>query len=86
MIVKRPLIINQPEVGQMIIQIRLLMRLTQEQFAAELGVTMSSISRWERGMNKPLPLVMEKIEGLLRQLGERGQELLEQYATNQQNS
>ncbi|MEH2152788.1 hypothetical protein [Nostoc sp.] len=36
---QKPLIINQPEVGKLIRELRICTVLTQEQFAATLGVT-----------------------------------------------
>ena len=56
--------------------------LTQEQFAATLSVTYTTINRWENGRSKPLPLVMEKIEAQLLQMGDRGKDLLEKYLAN----
>jgi len=70
---------NQPQIGKLIRELRLLMGLTQEQFAAELGVTYSSINRWENGRSKPSPLAMQKIEELLRLRGDRGKDLLARY-------
>lgn len=79
MIVKKPLVMNQPQVGKLTRELRVLMGLTQEQFAANLGVTLSSISRWERGISKLSPLAMQKVEDMLHQLGDRGEELLAKY-------
>lgn len=79
MTVKKPLTMNQPQIGQLIRELRLETGLTQEQFAAELGVTYSSMNRWENGRSKPSPLAMQKVEGMLRQMGDRGQDLLQQY-------
>lgn len=79
MTVKRPLVMNQPQIGQLIRAIRLEVGMTQEQLAAELGVTYSSMNRWENGRRTPSPLAMRKIEELLRQMGDRGQELLEKH-------
>ena len=39
--------------------------LTQEQFAAKVGVTWSTVNRWENGRGKPSPLAMRRIEELL---------------------
>lgn len=39
--------------------------LTQEQFAAKVGVTFSTVNRWESGKSKPSPLAMRQIEELL---------------------
>jgi transcriptional regulator with XRE-family HTH domain len=55
--------------------LRQLTGLTQEKFAARLGVTYPTINRWENGRAKPSPLAMEKIEALLRSIGERGSDL-----------
>jgi len=70
---------NQPSIGKLIRELRLTTGLTQEQFAAEMGVTYSSMNRWENGRSKPSPLAMQKIEALLKQMGDRGKELLERY-------
>ena len=36
--------------------------LTQEKFAARLGVTFPTINRWENGHAKPSPLALKQIE------------------------
>lgn len=53
--------------------------LTQEKFAAKLGVTFPTINRWENGRAKPSPLALKQIEDLLRNLGERGSDLMEEF-------
>jgi transcriptional regulator with XRE-family HTH domain len=78
--IKKPLVINQPEVGELIRELRILTGLTQEKFAAKLGVTCLTINRWENGRSKPSPLAMEKVKSLLVQMGERGVSLLSKYA------
>ena len=50
--------------------------LTQEKFAAKLGVTFPTINRWENGRAKPSPLAMQRIEALLHSMGEGGADLL----------
>ncbi len=45
-------------------ELRFRLGMTQEQFAMELGVTMSSVQRWERGQSQPSPLAMKTIETL----------------------
>ncbi|AVH68607.1 helix-turn-helix domain-containing protein [Nostoc sp. 'Peltigera membranacea cyanobiont' N6] len=82
MTIKKPLAIKQPEVGQIIHDLRLLTGLTQEQFAATLGVTYTTINRWENGRSKPSPLAMEKIEGMLEKMGDEGRDLLTKYLPN----
>ncbi len=70
---------DQLKVGQLIREIRLLTSLTQEQFAASIGVTYSTINRWENGRNKPSPIAIRQIETMLLDMGDRGQELLAKY-------
>ncbi|MDA1095814.1 MAG: helix-turn-helix transcriptional regulator [Chloroflexi bacterium] len=46
--------------------------LTQEQFAAKVGVTWSTVNRWENGRGKPSPLARQKIEELVPVARRRG--------------
>jgi transcriptional regulator with XRE-family HTH domain len=73
---KRPLVTTQPEIGKLVRSLRLETGLTQEKFAAQLGVTFPTINRWENNRAKPSPLAVEKIEKMVRRLGDRGQQLL----------
>jgi putative transcriptional regulator len=59
--------------------VRELTGLTQEKFAAKLGVTFPTINRWENSRSKPSPLALKQIEDLLRGLGERGKDLLQEF-------
>jgi len=52
--------------------------LTQEKFAAKLGVTFPTINRWENGRANPSPLAIQKIEDLLNSMGDRGSDLLDE--------
>ena len=56
---------NAPALGEPALTVRLLRWLagswTQEELAAESGVTKSSISRYERGQRTPSQLVMERL-------------------------
>lgn len=79
---KNKLITDQPEVGKLIHELRLLIGLTQEQFGAAIGVTYSTVNRWERGRSKPSPLAVKLIEQMLVDLGDRGHELLSKYLAN----
>ena len=76
---KKPLVLNQPEVGQLIRELRFLTGLTQEKFAAQLGVTLLTINRWENARSQPSPLAMEKVEKLLAEIDDRGKILLSKY-------
>ena len=44
--------------------------LTQEKFAARLGVTYPTVNRWENGRAQPSPLAMQQLKELARQLGD----------------
>lgn len=45
MSIQKILVINQPEVGKLTRELRILTGLTQEQFAAKLGVTYPTVNR-----------------------------------------
>lgn len=62
---------QQPEIGQLIRELRQLMGLTQEQFAAELGVTYPTVNRWENGHATPSPMAMKLIEQKLKEMDEQ---------------
>ncbi|MGV0108191.1 HTH cro/C1-type domain-containing protein [Nostoc sp. DSM 114160] len=82
MTIKKPLLIKQPEVGKLIRELRGITGLTQEQFAASLGITSSTGNRWEKGYTKPEFLAMQKIQGMLKEMGELGQKVLVKYLSN----
>ena len=55
--------------GGMAVDIRNLRKtlgLSQEKFAAKLGVSFSTVNRWENGHGKPSPLAMKRIKDLRR--------------------
>jgi putative transcriptional regulator len=79
MTMKRPLVMSQPEIGKLVRSLRLETGLTQEKFASELGVTFPTVNRWENNRATPSPLAVEKIEKMVRRLGDRGQKLLAKY-------
>ena len=64
-------------------QTRKRLGLTQLQFAKTLGVSFQSVNRWERGRTKPLPIVLKQIEVMVREMGDRGTDLLKQYFVNE---
>ena len=68
--IKKPYCINQPEVGELIRELRISTGLTQEKFAAKLGVILLTINRWENGRSQPSPLAMEKVELLIGEMGD----------------
>jgi transcriptional regulator with XRE-family HTH domain len=70
---------TQNDIPRLIRELRERTGLTQEKFAAKLGVTFPTINRWENGRAKPSPLAMQKIEELLRGMGARGKDLLQKF-------
>ena len=46
------------DISKMIRKLRTTLGLTQEQFAAKIGVTVSTVNRWEKDKSKPSPLAM----------------------------
>ncbi|MBD0345080.1 MAG: helix-turn-helix domain-containing protein [Coleofasciculus sp. Co-bin14] len=63
------------------------MALSQEQFAATLGVAYCTVNRWENGHIQPSALALKQIRTVLKELKnspeitlqERSQKLLDQY-------
>jgi putative transcriptional regulator len=70
----------QADIPRLVRELRERTGLTQEKFAAKLGVTFPTINRWENGRAKPSPLAMKQILELLRDLGEKGKDLLEAFS------
>jgi putative transcriptional regulator len=62
--------------------LRLITGLTQEQFAASVGVTYPTVNRWENGRSKPSPMARKLMDKMLENLGDRGQSLLDKYSAN----
>ena len=52
---------GQQDKYKMIRQLRAYLGLTQQQFAAKIGVTVSTHNRWESNNSKPSPLAMLRI-------------------------
>lgn len=69
----------QADIPRLVRELRGRTGLTQEKFAAKLGVTFPTINRWENGRAKPSPLAMKQIEDLLRSMGDSGADLLKRY-------
>jgi len=63
----------------MIREVRGRLGLTQEKFAARLGVTLPTINRWENGRTKPSPLAIQTLRELVSSMGDDGKELMAKY-------
>jgi transcriptional regulator with XRE-family HTH domain len=74
----------QTDIPRLVRELRQRTGLTQEKFAAKLGVTYPTINRWENGRAKPSPLALKQIEDLLRGLGDRGKDLLREFFTDEE--
>lgn len=59
---------NENDLELRIKELRSELGLTQEQFASKVGVTFSTVNRWESGKSKPSPLACQRLHGLLKQL------------------
>ncbi len=60
--------VEQPAFGQLIRELRHTLKLTQERFAVQIGVTFPTINRWENGHATPSPLALKQIDLLLNQM------------------
>jgi len=52
------------DISKIVRELRTDLGLTQEQFAAKLGVTYTTVNRWENNKGNPSPLAMLRIEKL----------------------
>jgi len=50
------------ELATILKHIRKELKITQEQFARDIGVSFSTLNRWERGHTSPSPLAMQTIK------------------------
>jgi len=71
--------VDDKDPGQLIRLLRDRLGMTQERFAARLGVTFASVNRWENGRARPSPLALRQVEELLHDLGDSGADLLNEY-------
>ncbi|MFM7425083.1 MAG: helix-turn-helix domain-containing protein [Elainella sp.] len=78
---QRRLIAQQPQIGQFVRDLRQQLNLSQEKFAAHLGVSFQAVNRWESGKVTPSPLAMEKLEKQAKKLGESGKILVARYTS-----
>lgn len=70
---------EQIDLAPLVREIRERLRLTQEKFAARLGVTFPTINRWENGKTRPSPLAVQQVKDLLREMGKDGMDLLKKF-------
>jgi len=71
--------LKQPEFSQLVQELRQRSGLTQTELAAKIGVSYYSVNRWENQKTMPVSLALKRVEEILREMGDRGADLLEQY-------
>lgn len=74
-----PSVLKQPEFGRLIKELRHRNGLSQEAFALKLGVSYASVNRWENRRTMPVPIVVRRVGEILREMGDRDQDLLEKF-------
>jgi len=79
----KPASLQQPELGDLIRDLRQALGLTQEKFAAQVGVSFPTVNRWENKRATPSPLAMEKIAAMVKQVRKSGTDLMEKYGAKQ---
>lgn len=60
-----------PPSAQFLRSVRKHLRLSQEKFAARLGITFPTINRWENGRAKPSPLGWEQVRKLVEEINQK---------------
>lgn len=76
---------NTKDWGDLVRTARSRLGLTQEQFAARLGVTFASVNRWENGHVTPSRLALRQIEDLVRSMAADGEDLAREYFGEEDN-
>ena len=71
------------DLAALIREVRARLGLTQEKFAARLGVTLPTINRWENGRTRPSPLAIQNLRGLIANMGDDGNELMARFLRSQ---
>ncbi len=59
---------GQQDTSKVIRELRADLSVTQEQFAAKVGVTVSTINRWENNKGKPSRLALRQLEKIQKKL------------------
>ena len=67
-------------------ELRAHLGLTQERFAARLGVTLPTINRWENGRATPSPLAIQGLRALLMEMGDAGRDHLARFFPDEEDA
>lgn len=65
---KKTTVLEQPTVSHLVRDLRQLTGLTQEQFASCLGVSYTTVNRWENAHMQPSPLALKQIKTMLKEM------------------
>lgn len=65
-------LMNHSSIPALIKELRIRLRLTQEQFAQKVGVTYSTVNHWENGKRAPLPFLAKRLVEMKEELDSRG--------------
>ncbi|WP_414567186.1 helix-turn-helix domain-containing protein [Nostoc sp. CCY 9925] len=72
------------KIADLIRELRQQLHLSQKQFAANLGVSLRTVNRWENGSAVPSQMALKLIEEMLEKMGEPGKRLLSEYLSKTQ--
>ncbi len=67
-----PPALQQPELGDLIRDLRQALGLAQEKFAAQVGVSFPTVNRWENKRATVSPLAMAKLAAMIKQVRKSG--------------
>ncbi|MEH1842891.1 MAG: helix-turn-helix domain-containing protein [Nostoc sp.] len=67
------------KISDLIRELRQQLDLSQQKFAAKLGVSLRTVNRWENGFTEPSQMALKLIEEMLQKIGEPGKKVLNEY-------
>lgn len=67
------------KIADLIRELRQQLNLSQKRFAANLGVSLRTVNRWENGSAVPSQMALKLIEEMLEKMGEPGKRQLSEY-------
>ncbi|MEH1932488.1 MAG: helix-turn-helix transcriptional regulator [Nostoc sp.] len=67
------------KISDLIRELRQQLDLSQEKFAAKLGVSLRTVNRWENGSTVPSQMALKLIEEMLQKMGKSGKRLVNEY-------
>ncbi|MHC5597705.1 MAG: helix-turn-helix domain-containing protein [Nostoc sp.] len=67
------------KISDLIRELRQQLDLSQEKFAARLGVSLRTVNRWENGSTVPSQMALKLIEEMLQKMGKPGKTLVTEH-------